>query len=106
VLLAVDHEGDRRHDDLPTQTRAPEHGAGSRIERREVSLASSGEEEVRRRREEAESLTSNCRYFHLTSPLAGSIASTEMWPTSSVQVLIGPRRPMPIVGAPGDGATT
>jgi hypothetical protein len=34
------------------------------------------------------------------------IASTEPWPTASVQLLIGVRRPMPIVGAPGTGEST
>ena len=49
------------------------------------------------------SVTSNCVVFHFGFPVCGSRAITAPLPTASVQLLIGLRRPMPTLGAPGTG---
>src|SRR5579859_6772631 len=43
------------------------------------------------------------RKRHFTVPVRGSIASTAPWPPASVQLLMGPRRRLGMVGAFGIG---
>lgn len=53
ILRAVDGVGDRAVDDLAAQTRFPQLRAGDCIKRVEVTLATTGEQQVRGRRQDA-----------------------------------------------------